>query len=212
MENIANRIELCGTLETLPEYSHTNHGRSFYRFSLTVERLSGTSDTLPVIAPEDVLLRTDLFEGTCIAVTGQIRSFNSKAPLGRRLLLLVYADEITTVEDAPRNAVQLRGSVCKPPVFRRTPLGREICDVMLAVSRLYRRTDYIPCILWGRLARIAADCPVGTGLILTGRLQSRDYVKLLPEGSETRTAYEVSVAEAELLPEGIQPEDCMQTL
>ena len=212
MENMANRIKLCGTLETLPEYSHTNHGRSFYRFSLTVERLSGTADTLPVLAPEDVLLRTDLFEGTCIAVTGQIRSFNSRAPLGRRLILLVYADEIRTVEDAPQNAVQLCGSVCRPPVFRRTPLGREICDVMLAVSRLYRRTDYIPCILWGRLARMTADCPVGTGLALSGRLQSRDYVKLLPEGSQTRTAYEVSAAEAEIFEGGIQPDDCLQML
>ena len=212
MENLSNKITLCGTLEELPVFSHANHGRRFYRFTLAVERLSGTTDTLPVIVPEEVLLRAELFEGTCIAVSGQVRSFNSRSPLGRRLILLVYADTLSTVEAAPKNEVFLRGSICKPPVFRRTPLGREICDVMLAVSRLYRRTDYIPCILWGRLARMTADCPVGTGLALSGRLQSRDYVKLLPEGSQTRTAYEVSAAEAEIFEGGIQPDDCMQLL
>ena len=201
MENMANQINLCGTLATLPAFSHTNHGRSFYRFSLEVERLSGTLDQLPIIVPEDVLLRTELFEGTRIAVAGQLRSFNSRAASGRRLILSVYADFVATTEDAPRNEVLLTGAVCKPPVYRRTPLGREICDVMLAVSRLYHRTDYIPCIFWGRLAQDISRLNVGTKLSVSGRLQSRDYVKLLPEGSETRTAYEVSAAEAEILPE-----------
>lgn len=203
MENMANQINLCGTLASLPAFSHTNHDRSFYRFFLEVERLSGAVDTLPIVVPEDVLLKAELFEGSRIAVNGQIRSFHPKAPAGRRLVLSVYADYLTTTEEPPRNEVLLTGSVCRLPVFRRTPLGREICDIMLAVPRLYHRTDYIPCILWGRLAQEIALLDVGTKLTMTGRLQSRDYVKMQPEGSETRTAYEVSVAEAEEVTEDL---------
>lgn len=195
MENAANRITLCGTLDTLPVFSHRNHGRDFYRFTLSVQRLSGAEDLLNVVASGDVLEQADLFDGSNIAVTGQIRSFNNRQETGRRLIISVYAESVTTTDQPPRNDALLTGTVCKPPVFRRTPLGREICDIMLAVPRLYRRTDYIPCILWGKTAQAAADCTVGTSLTVTGRLQSRDYVKLLPEGSEQRTAYELSAAE-----------------
>ena len=170
MENAANRIALTGALDTLPEYSHTNHDRKFYRLMLAVERLSGAVDLLPVLAAEDVLEQADLFCGERIAVTGQLRSFNNRAPEGRRLIISVY---------------------------RRTPLGREICDVMLAVPRPYRRTDYIPCILWGKNAQEAADALPGAKLRVTGRLQSRDYVKVVDGVSQTRTAYELSVTQAE---------------
>lgn len=197
MENTANRILLVGTLQELPVLSHTNHDRKFYRFVLAVSRLSGIYDLLPVVAAEDVLESADLFGGSQIAVTGQIRSFNSKAPTGRKLILSVFAESITTTERADENELTLTGAICRLPVFRRTPLGREICDIMLAVPRPYRRTDYIPCILWGKLAQDASALAVGTVLTLGGRLQSRDYVKVLPEGSETRTAYEVSVATME---------------
>lgn len=197
MEHTANRIALTGALDTLPEYSHTNHERKFYRFYLAVERLSGAVDTLPVLAAEDVLEQADLFRGERIAVTGQIRSFNNRAPEGRRLILSAYAEHITTTDAEAQNEAELLGSICKPPVYRRTPLGREICDLMLAVPRHYRRTDYIPCILWGRSAKLAASAPVGAPVHLTGRLQSRSYVKILPEGSQTRTAYELSAMQAE---------------
>lgn len=197
MEYTANRVILRGSLAGLPAFSHENHARRFYRFFLEVERLSGTADVLPVIAAEDVLNTMDLSGGGRIEVRGQLRSFNSRAPSGRKLILSVYAAEIETSDEGPENLVELTGALCKPPVYRRTPLGREICDVMLAVSRPYHRTDYLPCILWGRTAQAAAQLPPGAQLALTGRLQSREYVKLLPGGSETRVAYEVSAAAAE---------------
>ena len=192
MEHTANRVILRGSLAGLPAFSHENHARRFYRFFLEVERLSGTADVLPVIAAEDVLNTMDLSGGGRIEVRGQLRSFNSRAPSGRKLILSVYAAELETSDEGPENLVELTGALCKPPVYRRTPLGREICDVMLAVSRPYHRTDYLPCILWGRTAQAAAQLPPGAQLALTGRLQSREYVKLLPGGSETRVAYEVS--------------------
>lgn len=201
MENTANRITLTGTLDTLPEYSHTNHDRKFYRLTLQVERLSGAIDTLPVLAAEDVLEAADLFQGQHICVTGQIRSFNNRSAEGRRLIISTYAETITTTDAPPQNDVSLTGSICKPPVYRRTPLGREICDVMLAVPRQYRRTDYIPCILWGRSAQAVSEALPGTKLHLTGRLQSRDYVKVIDGVSYTRTAYELSVTEAEFAEE-----------
>ena len=197
MEHIVNQIILTGNLAGAPRYSHENHGRRFYAFPLEVERLSGTADVLPVIAAEDVLNTMDLSGGGRIEVRGQLRSFNSRAPSGRKLILSVYAAELETSDEGPENLVELTGALCKPPVYRRTPLGREICDVMLAVSRPYHRTDYLPCILWGRTAQAAAQLPPGAQLALTGRLQSREYVKLLPGGSETRVAYEVSAAAAE---------------
>lgn len=197
MEHTANRVILRGSLAGLPAFSHENHARRFYRFFLEVERLSGTADVLPVIAAEDVLNTMDLSGGGRIEVRGQLRSFNSRAPSGRKLILSVYAAELETSDEGPENLVELTGALCKPPVYRRTPLGREICDVMLAVSRPYHRTDYLPCILWGRTAQAAAQLPPGAQLALTGRLQSREYVKLLPGGSETRVAYEVSATAAE---------------
>lgn len=197
MEHTANRVILRGSLAGLPAFSHENHARRFYRFFLEVERLSGTADVLPVIAAEDVLNTMDLSGGGRIEVRGQLRSFNSRAPSGRKLILSVYAAELETSDEGPENLVELTGALCKPPVYRRTPLGREICDVMLAVSRPYHRTDYLPCILWGRTAQAAAQLPPGAQRALTGRLQSREYVKLLPGGSETRVAYEVSAAAAE---------------
>lgn len=197
MEYRANHVLVRGTLSGLPEFSHENHARRFYRFFLEVERLSGAVDVLPIVAAEDVLEQMELFRGGRIEVLGQLRSFNNRAATGRRLILSVYATELTTSDEAPENLVELTGAVCKEPVFRRTPLGREICDVMLAVSRPYRRTDYIPCILWGRTAQALASCPVGTSLRLSGRLQSREYIKVLPEGNERRIAYEVSAASAE---------------
>ena len=191
MENAANRIALTGALDTLPEYSHTNHDRNFYRLTLCVERLSGAV----------VLNEADLFRGERSAITGQVRSFNNRAPEGRRLIISVYAETLTTTDQPAQNDVSLTGSVCKPPIYRRTPLGREICDVMLAVPRPYRRTDYIPCILWGRSAQEAASALPGSKLHVTGRLQSRDYIKVIDGESFTRTAYELSVTEAEFLAE-----------
>ena len=198
MEHKANQILLRGTLVELPQFSHENHEKRFYRFLLEVERLSGAVDLLPILVPEHVLGAMDVCGGTMLSVQGQIRSFNSRAETGRRLVISVYAENLETCDGEPENQVCLSGTVCKEPVYRRTPLGREICDVMLAVNRPYHRADYIPCIFWGRTAGEVSACTVGSSLSLTGRLQSRSYVKLLEDGSETRTAYEVSGMSVEI--------------
>lgn len=198
MEHTANQILLRGTLVELPQFSHENHEKRFYRFLLEVERLSGAVDLLPILVPEHVLGAMDVCGGTMLSVQGQIRSFNSRAETGRRLVISVYAENLETCDGEPENQVCLSGTVCKEPVYRRTPLGREICDVMLAVNRPYHRADYIPCIFWGRTAGEVSACTVGSSLSLTGRLQSRTYVKLLEDGSETRTAYEVSGMSVEI--------------
>ena len=198
MEQHENHITLIGVLTSPPEFSHSNHGRRFYRFPLEVERLSGAVDTLQILASESLLRRTEIGEGTALCVMGQIRSYNSRGPDGRHLIISVLADSIEPSELPHDNRVTLRGSICKEPVYRRTPLGREICDVMLAVNRSYHRADYLPCILWGNKARDGAYYSVGTELFLTGRLQSRKYIKLTGEESQERTAYEISVITAEV--------------
>lgn len=194
MENTANHITLTGIPAALPEYSHQNHERKFYRFPLRIARLSGTEDLLPVLVAEDLLDETAPVVGERLTVEGQIRSFNNRAPTGRRLILCVYALSLLAGQTPMQNSAVLTGTVCKPPVYRQTPLGRQITDLCLAVPRLYRRTDYIPCILWGQTALRAAEYPVGTELTLTGRLQSRTYLKKLGEITQTRTAYELSVS------------------
>jgi len=197
MEQIVNQITLCGTLASPPVLSHENHGKRFFTFPLEVERLSGTVDTLQIIAPEAVMERCDPFGGERLLVTGQIRSFNRKTDLGRKLIISVYAESLVTCQEEPANEVFLQGVICKEPVFRRTPLGREICDIMLAVNRPYNRTDYLPCIVWGRTAEEVSALPVGAVLRLTGRLQSRTYIKQLETGREQRVAYEISALSAE---------------
>ena len=199
MEHSANRITLRGVLSQLPRFSHENHGKRFYCFHLEVERLSGAVDVLPVLLPERVLCEMDLTGGDMLEVTGQIRTFNDRSGEDRKLVVSVYAETLTACEGEPCNAVSLTGTVCKTPVFRRTPLGREICDVMLAVNRPYHRADYIPCIFWGQTAREVGCCDVGAVLQLTGRMQSREYIKVLGEESQTRTAYEVSAMNVEIL-------------
>lgn len=199
MEHTANRVQLCGALAELPRFSHENHDRRFYRFPLEVERLSGAVDVLPVIVSEEVLCEMDLSGGEMLAVTGQIRTFNNRAQTGRRLVISVYAESLASCDGEPENQVELTGTICKEPVYRQTPLGREICDLMLAVNRPYHRADYIPCIAWGKTANLVRFCDVGDSLHLTGRFQSREYIKVLGETSQQRTAYEVSVMTAEVV-------------
>ena len=192
-----NQITLTGCPIGAPQYSHSNHGRNFYSFFLEVERLSGTVDRLHILVPESLLFDEIPDGASVLTVEGQIRSFNNRSTQGRKFIISVLASSLTFGDAPHENRVELQGIICKDPIYRRTPLGREICDVMLAVNCPYRRADYIPCILWGRTAQEAAAFPVGTTLTLTGRLQSRDYLKLLGSESEQRTAYEVSVITAE---------------
>ena len=199
MENSANRAELCGRFVTLPSLSHENHGQKFYHFYLEVDRLSGTSDILRIVVPECTLFRTELTDDDMLFVRGQVRSYNEHTEQGHRLRIFIFADRLECRRGEALNDIALTGTVCRPPVFRRTPLGREICDLMLAVPRGYRRTDYIPCIAWGRTARASADLRTGDQMELLGRLQSREYVKNTPEGMQQRTAYEVSILSTQFL-------------
>ena len=204
MEQIANRITLRGTLMCLPQFSHENHGKQFFRFTLEVPRLSGAVDLLPIVADSQVLDEIDLSGGEMLAIEGQIRSHNIRTDGIRRLLIFVFASKITAEDGEPVNDCVVQGLLCKEPTFRRTPLGREICDVMLAVPRAFRRSDYLPCILWGRTAQEAAQRHTRDCIRICGRLQSRIYTKLTEEGAVERTAYEVSALTAEF------PEEAMQ--
>ena len=197
MEHTNNQIILRGTLSALPKFSHENHGRRFYRFMLEVPRLSGTVDILPIVAEDRVLDKMDLSGGEMLTVTGQIRTHNSRSDGSRRLLIYVFAFHIDTEDGEPINDVILEGLICKEPVYRRTPLGREICDVMLAVPRGFHRADYLPCILWGKTAQEIAQLSIRDGVRITGRLQSRIYNKVTEDGVQERTAYEISALTAE---------------
>lgn len=199
MEYSENNIVIRGELTALPQYSHENHQKRFFRFELAVTRLSGAVDVLPVIADETVLGGLDVFGGELLEVQGQIRSHNLRENGARRLLIFVFAAAVSAVDGEPVNDVTVQGIVCRQPTLRRTPLGREICDVMLAVPRAFRRADYIPCILWGRTAQNVAMCNVGDILRIDGRLQSRVYTKLTDTGPRQRTAYELSALGAEIL-------------
>ena len=190
-----NEILLRGQLSTSPEFSHENHCRKFYRFLLAVPRLSGVADVLPVIA--DSILLPDMTPGDTVCVTGQIRSHNIRREDGRHLQIFVFADSLEVRPGQPCNEVSLTGTLCREPTFRRTPMGREICDVMLAVPRAFRRADYLPCILWGRVALEASGCHTRDTVSLRGRLQSRTYRKVTETGTEDRIAYEISAMTAQ---------------
>ena len=153
MEHTENTILLRGELLQLPQFSHENHHKRFFRFGLSVPRLSGAVDVLPVIAEEQILNAMDLSGGGMLEVQGQIRSHNSRDNGVRRLLIFVFATSIIATDELPANEVVLQGPICRQPNLRRTPLGRDICDVMLALPRAFKRADYLPCILWGRTAQ-----------------------------------------------------------
>ena len=201
MEQTFNTITIRGELDALPRYSHDNHGRKFYRFTVNVPRLSGTVDQLPVVAEERILNEMDLSGGKMLTVTGQIRSHNVRTDGSRRLLIFIFASSIMAQDGEPLNEVSLEGALCREPVYRRTPLGREICDIMLAVTRAFHRADYLPCIVWGSTAHELSQCHTSDRIRLTGRLQSRNYTKQTETGPEERTAYEISALNAELIEE-----------
>ena len=188
-----NEILLTGTVLAPPEYSHSNHAERFFRFPLQVLRLSGHADELMVLAPERLLQWMTVETGERVSLEGQLRSYNNKSGRGSRLVITVFARTLCRGGKEDRNEIRLSGVLCKPPVRRCTPLGREICNLMLAVNRSYGRADYIPCIAWGLLAEETGMLEVGDPLSFEGRVQSRLYHKMTPQGKEDRTAYEVSV-------------------
>ncbi len=203
MEHITNAITLRGTLCGLPELSHENHGKKFYRFCLEVPRLSGAIDVLPVIAEEDILNRFDLSAGEMLTVTGQVRSHNQRSDGIRHLLIFVFASSVVAEDGDPINDVTIEGPLCREPTYRLTPLGREICDAMLAVPRAFHRADYLPCILWGRIAQMVSECHTRDIISIQGRLQSRIYTKMTEDGPQERTAYEISALTAEVVEENM---------
>ena len=194
METTRNFVQLRGTAAGEPVTSHENHGSLFCRFPLAVRRLSGQTDTLWIIATPDQLRHLEPLTGRRLAVEGQLRSFNNKSGRGSRLVISVFAQLLqSTEEKEDQNRIALRGVICKPPVLRRTPLGRCISDMMLAVNRRYGRADYLPCIAWGQVAMITGNMAVGEALSLEGRVQSRVYTKVVEGCAQERTAFEVSV-------------------
>ena len=199
MEHTTNLVTLRGELVQLPEFSHENHGKRFFRFLLEVRRLSGAVDQLPVVAEEVLVQGIDPCGGSMITVTGQVRSHNYRVEGVRRLMVFVFASTVCAEDGDPINEVILEGPLCREPTFRRTPLGREICDVMLAVPRPFHRADYLPCILWGRTAHEVSACHTRDRIRISGRLQSRVYTKLTESGAEERTTYEISALTAEIL-------------
>ena len=199
MEHTINTITLRGSLLEMPAFSHENHGRQYWRFLLEVPRLSGAVDRLPVIAEESLVMGIDPSGGQMLTVTGQVRSHNLRSDGVRHLLIFVFAASILAEDGEPVNDVVLEGPLCKMPTYRRTPLGREICDAMLAVPRAFRKADYLPCILWGRTAQEISACQVRDRIRIFGRLQSRIYTKMTDDGPEERTAYEISALSAEIL-------------
>ena len=192
----SNRVCLRGTVSEAPVFSHESRGERFYRFSLDVERLSGAVDSVHILARGQLLEALTLPEagdGEKLCVEGELRTFNNKSGVGARLVISVFARALRFENGPDLNDVVLAGALCKLPNYRTTPMGREICDLMLAVNRRYGRSDYLPCIAWGAAAREAALWQVGDAVSLNGRIQSRRYSKTVDGQTLEKTAYEVSV-------------------
>ena len=203
-----NYLVLIGKIISDKTFSHEIYGESFYVFNLEVPRLSGNEDIIPITISERLIANFDLTIGRKVVIEGQFRSYNSYQNEKSRLILTVFAkdvqflpnqEEITVGKDIISNEVVLDGYLCKKPIYRKTPFGREISDILLAVNRAYNKSDYIPCIAWGRTARFCENLAVGTELRVIGRVQSREYEKKYEDGTvEKRIAYEVSVSNLEI--------------
>lgn len=189
-----NTVTISGMVMGEPVYSHEIYGEKFFEVTLSVKRLSGMDDFLPISVSEHLL--SDVFQpGNYVTVSGQFRSYNKTVEDKSKLMLTVFVRDVLPYDDTINpNTLELTGYICKPPIYRTTPFNREICDVLIAVNRQYNKSDYIPCIVWGRNARFAGSLAVGEHINVVGRVQSRNYQKKLPDDTVvTRTAYEVSV-------------------
>lgn len=199
-----NQVNIAGEVVSDFTYSHDVFGEGFYVIDISVNRLSETYDIIPVMVSERLMNVKESCKGSYVEINGQFRSYNRHEDNRNRLVLSVFAREIRVCENMEEcmkpNSILLDGFVCKPPVYRKTPLGREIADILLAVNRPYGKSDYIPCICWGRNARFAESFEVGTHLQVSGRIQSREYQKKIGENEfEKRVAYEVSVSKLDLV-------------
>ena len=193
----SNYTRLCGSIAGNPVYSHSSRSQQFYIFPLEIERLSGNRDIINIVVRWEQLAELTVQSSGKLWVEGQLRTFNNRHGQGAKLVITVLARQLGFCDGEDENLVQLMGTLCKAPNLRTTPMGRDICDLMLAVNRHYGRSDYLPCICWGIKAREASQWTVGTQLRLQGRIQSRNYIKLTEEGPVEKTAFEVSVTEIE---------------
>ena len=211
-----NYLTLVGKVTGEKKFSHEIYGERFYIFNLEIPRLSGTSDLIPITISERLITEETLKEGQKLLVKGQFRSYNSYESEKNRLILTVFAKDVRIIideeeneeesefvkKDVITNEVVLIGYVCKKPIYRQTPFGREIADILLAVNRAYNKSDYIPCIAWGRNARFCQNLEIGSRIKLVGRVQSRNYEKKHEDGTvEIRVAYEVSIGSLEVIEE-----------
>lgn len=203
-----NYLVLIGNIVSEKTFSHEIYGESFYLFNLEVPRLSGNEDIIPITISERLIANFDLSVGKKVVVEGQFRSYNSYENERNRLVLTVFAKDIMEYNEEQQeegkekvsNEVVLTGYICKKPIYRKTPFGREIADLLLAVNRAYNKSDYIPCIAWGRNARFCENMEVGTEVKVVGRVQSRTYEKKYEDGRiEQRVAYEVSIGNLEVI-------------
>ena len=213
-----NYLTLVGKVTGEKEFSHEIYGERFYIFKLGIPRLSGNEDIIPITISERLIQQDTLQEGKKILVKGQFRSYNSYENEKNRLILTVFAKDIIELEekeieeendivrkDTITNEVVLMGYLCKKPIYRQTPFGREISDILLAVNRAYNKSDYIPCIAWGRNARFCQNLEVGSQVKVVGRVQSRSYEKKYEDGTvQTRIAYEVSIGSLEVIEEKME--------
>ena len=216
-----NYLTLVGKVTSEKQFSHEIYGERFYSFDLTIPRLSGNADVIPVTISERLITDDMLVIGTKLLVKGQFRSYNSYENERNKLILTVFVKDIEKIEDDEKetvegdeetsefvrkdmitNEVVLIGYICKKPIYRQTPFGREIADILLAVNRAYNKSDYIPCITWGRNARFCENLEVGTEVKIVGRIQSRNYEKKLEDGTVLKkVAYEVSIGSLEIIKE-----------
>lgn len=203
--NENNNVMICGEIASEFQFDHSVRGEEFYRFVVKSTRLSGTDDMIPVLVSGWIFDTTQNLTGLPVTVCGEFRSHNYEGKNGKtHLLLFVFASRVEIMDDncsheSHKNHIHLKGVICKAPVYRKTPIGREIADVILAINRAYRKTDYVPCLFWGRNAVYASHLDVGTSICLNGRIQSRIYNKCIGDNEvEERTAYEVSAKSLEV--------------
>ena len=200
-EMINNTVAtISGVVQYPPVFSHQMYGEGFYESALLVPRLSDQTDTIPFTISERLLKDGDISEGSLVTFSGQLRSYNKIIDGKSKLLLTLFVREVLENDESRNpNTIDIVGFVCKEPVYRMTPFKREICDVLLAVNRAYNKSDYLPCIAWGRNARFVKDVPVGSKIVMNGRIQSRIYQKVDENGvAHDRMAYEVSINRVEV--------------
>ncbi len=196
-----NSIYIAGKVTEECVFSHEVYGEGFYLFKVSSGRLSDNEDILPITISERLIKKEKLTLGTKVEVTGQLRSYNNYGSKKNKLVLTIFAREINLLEEESGqnpNQIFLNGFICKPPVYRKTPFGREISDILVAVNRAYNKSDYIPCIAWGRNARYLSGLSVGENIKIWGRMQSRTYQKKNGDEIEERVAYEVSISKIEV--------------